>query len=93
MSQRTPSKVEAAMRWLSFARAVESGSAESSWCESRRTEGRPLLPLEGAVRDAALVCLLEYFESPGVGEAPVANEAAGETEAFSSLIPDDELEF
>ena len=89
MSQRTPSKVEAAMRWLSFARSVESGSAESScWFESARTEGRPLLPLEGAVRDAALVCLLEYFESPGVGEAPVAAEAEGEAEDFESLIRD-----
>jgi hypothetical protein len=77
------------MRWLSFARSVESGSVESPcWFESSRPEGRPLLPLEGAVRDAALVCLLEYFESPGVGEAPVAAESPGEDVACEDLLQD-----
>ena len=82
------------MSWLNFARSIESGSSESP-CrfESPRSEGRPLLPLEAAVRDAALVCLLEYFESPGVGETPVATEPAGEPEAFSSLVRDDDLGF
>lgn len=92
MSDRIPTKIKAAMMWLNFARSIEGGASENCWLGTSKSEGRELLPLEGEVRDAALVCLLEYFESPGVGEAPLPESQPAEADTFVDLIRDN-LEF